>query len=204
MTIQDKNTLGQKIAIKFGSKTPVLSPVTKLKDFLNVNPNNSSEISNFCQKYKFMPPGAIKDWYPNFIEHQMKLRRIVTKAIENKLDGKDLAEINSHLEGICPQVSFMTKNELIKVNKAISHTGEQIIEQKEQNLVIFKKHSSILVSLWEDFVNFVVSLQPLRVCNNCGQFFSPVERTYKKQRFCNELCRDAYHKRKKYHKSKLP
>jgi hypothetical protein len=202
MTTQNREVKGPKISVNYGSSTPSLSPATKLIDFLNVNSTDINEVKNVCQKYKIISPGDIKNWYKNFVEQQKKLKEIVVKAIENKLEDSDLAEINKNLESIHPYVRFMNDQELMKVNKVMSAIEGQLEKRNKQYLVITNKHLNPLVSLWKDFVDYLISLQPLKVCGNCGQFFTPSERTGNKQKFCSELCRDSYHKRKKYHESK--
>jgi hypothetical protein len=200
MTKQDKTISGQKFSIGLGNKTPSRYLATRLIDFLNVNSKNKNEVTLFCRKHGFIPFGSLRNWQKTFAREQSKLRELTTRAIENRLNEADLSEINKNLKGVTSQVRFMTKSELENINQVISQE-EQNIDRVKQYLVLTKKHTNSMISLWEDLVSYMTSLQPLRVCDNCGQFFSPVEKTHKKQRFCSGLCKDTYHKRKKYHET---
>jgi len=180
----------------FGSDNPSAYPVNRLVSFLNVNPKNASEIEIFCNEYKLILPGEYKDRIANFQSEQEKLKDIVIKSTQDKLSEKEIGVINERLGGIRQQVRLMTEEKILKINKAIPRLEGQFDKTGKQFLVLTKKHANTLSSLWEDFVKYTVSLQHLGQCSNCGQFFTPSQRTGKKQRFCNDFCRDSYHKRK--------
>lgn len=202
MTRQNKKLKGPKVTVNYGCSTPLLSPATKLVDFLNVDSKDINNVKELCQKYKMVPPGNIKDWYQNFIDQQKELKKIAAKAIEDKLEKNDLIEINRNLESIHPYVRFMNEEELMKVNEVMPTIEGQFEKRNKDYLVVTNKHLNSFVSLWKNLVDYLISLQPLKICKNCGQFFTPSERTGNKQKFCSELCRDSYGKRKKYHESK--
>lgn len=196
MTKQNNDVLG------LGNSFSTAYPIDRLVNFLNVNPDKDNDIEEFCKKYRLILPGEYKNRIGNFRAEQERLKDIVIKANENKLTTKDIDIINEYLQGIRQQVRLMTEDKVLEINKAIPRLEGQFEKTSKRFLVLTKVHSNTLSSLWEDFVKYTISLQQLGQCSNCGQFFTPSQRTGKKQKFCNDFCRDSYHKRKKYHSIK--
>lgn len=186
-----------------------LYPKDRLVVFLNLDTSKEESVYSFCGKYLLIPRNLTKGWVNSFKEEQQKAKAIVRKIAEGDLTKETINTINQELESITTKLTLLDNGKIILLNEQLEGyepgEGDYGIEglhrNKDKHLVKVERHKNSLSSIWQDLANLLLKQSNLKNCAECGLFFIPNKRA-PKQKFCSDLCRDRYTKRKNYRRKK--
>lgn len=168
----------------------------KLTTFLNVNTNDESAIIDFCTKYNFFPTNGSSDPKKSlktvFKRFQAQFRRIVKRAIDDKITVGDLNKINKKLKMLYPQLVDTQLERILKINNKIDCVENKAAVQLKRKVysVRANKYEGSDIDLWEALVKQIIVAQKINECLNCHKYF------YKNrawQKFCNNgICKHQF------------
>jgi len=161
-------------------------PHDRMTAFLKVDATDSEKVRVFCRDYLLIPRKLEKGWLQGFQEEQKKLRGVMDAYEKDELIAEDLNLINEELK---------SSHNVIRGNKILKSGNI-----KREYLYSVTNQGSSLVSLWEDLMSYMLGNSLLTKCPGCGIIFT--RNKSRNQRFCDEHCRQAFHKRKNYRRSR--
>lgn len=196
-----------------GKRQRNLRPKNSLAEFLNVNPDNTKEVMQYSQEYKWIPTGELVnfsiDWIKKFKEDQSQIKEIYLKWKDNNLTEQDIDLINSKLKGAIDfRVALISEKSIIQTNEELQNKlpGDNLYfninnSTRKRHIIRTKKYASSTSVLWDELLDIMTENSKLKNCLNCGIFFIPTKRS-KNQKYCSNTCTNNHGQRKRYHDKK--
>lgn len=199
MTKQDKTI--PRLAIGFGGGfgtpfggTTNRYPPDRLEKFLNVDPNNETDVINFCNSYRFVPRDIQYGVVAGFKKEHEELSEMAKKLATGTASEEDLAKLDKILNTSKIHSRYIIGKDLVGIKSKNIEGKYKDTYLKGKFLIQTKQQRGTIVSLWEDLADHIKSEQTIQICANCGDFFF-LENKHKRK-FCKPSCKNSYNKDK--------